>query len=139
MHEQPDLFGLNSTVGSITGSSSFWVQNMFSANRGDTILPVTSDSAFGPVYWVASSKSDSTYYVKMANYGSSSQTVSVKFSSITLSPSATLTLLSGGELVSNYPGMVSITPQTSTISGSASEGYSFSIPAWGVAVIAVAK
>lgn len=47
---QPDLFGVNSTVGSITGSTSFWVQQMFSANRGDTILPVKSDSAFGPVY-----------------------------------------------------------------------------------------
>ncbi|KAJ4389575.1 hypothetical protein N0V93_007046 [Gnomoniopsis smithogilvyi] len=135
----PDLFGINSTVGSITGSSSFWVQNMFSMNRGDTILPVTSDSAFGPVYWVASSKSNSTYYVKMANYGSSEQTVTVKFSSITMSSPATLTLLSGGELVSNYPGIVSITPQTSTVEGSASEGYSFSIPAWGVAVLGVVK
>lgn len=112
---------------------------MFSQNRGDTILPVTSDSAFGPVYWVASSKSDSTYYVKMANYGSSAQTVTVKLPSVAVSAPATLTLLSGGELVSNYPGMVSITPQTSSIEGTASEGYSLSIPAWGVAVLAIAK
>lgn len=112
---------------------------MFSTNRGDTILPVTSDADFGPVYWVASSKSDSTYYVKLANYGSSAQTVAIKFPSVTLSSSATLTMLSGGEFVANYPGMVSITPQNSTITGSASDGYSFSIPAWGVAVLAVAK
>lgn len=112
---------------------------MFSTHRGDTILPVTSNSDFGPVYWVASSKSESTYYVKMANYGSSAQTVAVKFPSITLSSSASLTMLSGGELVSNYPGMVSITSETSNITGSTSDGYSFSIPAWGVAVLAVAK
>lgn len=108
-------------------------------NRGDTILPVTSDSDFGPVYWVASSKSDSTYYVKLANYGSSAQNLTVKFSSLAVSSPATLTLLSGGELISNYPGAVSISPSTSTIDGSASEGYSFSIPAWGVAVLAAAK
>lgn len=114
------------------------MQKLFSANRGDTILPVTSDSAFGPVYWVASSKSGSTYYVKLANYGSSEETISVKFSDTGLSSSAKLSLLSGGQLVANYPGIVSITPQTSDVTGSASEGYSFSIPAWGVAVLAVA-
>lgn len=100
---------------------------------------MASDSAFGPVYWVASSNSDSTYYVKLANYGSSAQTVTVNIPNVTLSSSATLTLLSGGELVSNYPGIVSVTPQTSTITGSASAGYSFSMPAWGVAVVAVGK
>lgn len=112
---------------------------MFSANRGDTILPVTSDTEFGPVYWVASSKTSSTYYVKLANYGSTAQTVVVKFSGQTFTTSATLTTLSGGQTVANYPGIVSITPKTSTVTGSAANGYSLSIPAWGVAVMAVAK
>lgn len=109
---------------------------MFSANRGDTILPVTSDANFGPVYWVASSKSNSTYYVKLANYGSSTQDITVQFADVSLSTSATLTLLSGGEFVANYPGIVSIEPVNSTITASESAGYSFSIPAWGVAVVA---
>jgi alpha-N-arabinofuranosidase len=110
---------------------------MFSTNRGTTILPVTSDSAFGPVYWVASSKSDGTYYVKLANYGSSAASVTVKFSGATFSSFASLMLLSGPQLTSNYPGIVSITPQTSTVAGSSSDGYAISIPAWGVAVLAV--
>lgn len=109
---------------------------MFSANRGDTILPVTSDTGFGPVYWVASSKARSSYYVKLANYGSSEEKVTVNFSGLTLLASANLTMLSGGELVANYPGIVSITPNTTTITGSSSGGYTFSIPAWGVAVLA---
>lgn len=136
--QQPDLFGVNSTVGSITGSTSFWVQNMFSANRGDTILPVTADADFGPVYWVASSRSGSTYFVKLANYGASAENVTVKFPSLGDASSAALTLLSGGELVANYPGVVSITPQASNVSGSALGGYTFDIPAWGVAVLAIA-
>lgn len=110
---------------------------MFSANRGDTILPVTSDSGFGPVYWVASSKSSSTYFVKLANYGESTENITVKFPSLGDASSATLTLLSGAETVSNFPGAVSITPQTSNITGSGTGGYSFDIPAWGVAVLAI--
>lgn len=109
---------------------------MFATHHGDTILPVTSDSAFGPVYWVASSKSSSAYYVKLANYGNATETVSVKFPDVTLSSAATLTLLSAGQMVANYPGMVSITPTTSNVTGSASAGYQFEIPAWGVAVLA---
>ncbi|KAK3937686.1 glycoside hydrolase superfamily [Diplogelasinospora grovesii] len=133
----PDLFGVNSTVGSITGSTSFWVQYMFSTHRGTTILPVTSDTNFGPVYWVASSQSGGTYYAKLANYGSAAASVTVKFSGTGFSTAAQLTLLSGPQLTANYPGIVSITPQTSTVTGSSSAGYTFSIPAWGVAVLAV--
>lgn len=104
---------------------------MFSANRGSTILPVTSDSAFGPVYWVAS-VAGSTYYVKMANYGSTEETVIIDIEDTN---SGTLQLLSGGELDSNYPHNVTITTQTSDVSGS---GYfTVNLPPWAVAVLAV--
>lgn len=88
---------------------------------------------------VASSKSNETYYVKLANYGSSTESITVKIPDVALSSSADMTLLSGGELVANYPGIVSITPQNSTITGSASGGYQFNIPAWGVAVLTVSR
>lgn len=88
---------------------------------------------------MASSKSNETYYVKVANYGANTEAVTVKIPNVALSPSADLTLLSGGELVSNYPGIVSITPQNSSIAGSASDGYAFSLPGWGVAVLAVSQ
>jgi len=127
----PDLMGLDSTPGSLTGSTSYYVQKMFSANRGTTILPVTSDTAFGPLYWVASN-AGSTHYVKLANYGSSSESVTVNIAG---TKSGQLQLLSGAELGSNYPNNVTITTQTSSISGSGS--FTFTIPAWGVAVLAV--
>lgn len=116
---------------------------MFSANRGDTILPVKSDTGFGPVYWVASSsQSRSAYYVKLANYGPSEQAVTVTFSgasssSSSSSPPANLTLLAGAQLASNYPGVVTVAPNTTAVAaGSSSGGYSFTIPPWGVAVLA---
>lgn len=109
---------------------------MFSSHRGTTILPVTASARFGPVYWVASSATGA-YYVKLANYGTSTQSITIKWTGTTFSNAATLTLLSGPELTANYPGIVSITPKTSSVSGDSTAGYTFSMPAWSVAVLAV--
>ncbi|KAJ5998864.1 glycoside hydrolase [Penicillium sp. IBT 35674x] len=128
----PDLFGLDSSPGSITGSTSYYVQKMFSTNRGSTIMPVTSDSAFGPVYWVASVSDTGTYYVKLANYGPSTENVTININGAT---AGSLELLSGGELVSNYPHDVSITTSTTSVSGSGT--FTVDMPAWAVAVLAV--
>ncbi|OKL61374.1 putative alpha-L-arabinofuranosidase A [Talaromyces atroroseus] len=127
----PDLYGLDSSPGSLTGSTSYYVQKMFSTNRGTAILPVTSDTGFGPVYWVAS-VAGSTYYVKLANYGSSAETVTVEIEGTS---SGKLEMLSGGEFISNYPHNVSISTQTSDVSGSGS--FTISLPAWAVGVLAV--
>ncbi len=115
------------------------MQKLFSTNRGSTILPVISDSGFGPVYWVGSSTSSSpqTYYLKLANYGSSSQVVNVKIPGANVCGNAVLQTLSGDPMQSNYPLDVTVTPQMSTVTGSVDGGYSFSIPAWGVGVLTV--
>jgi alpha-N-arabinofuranosidase len=92
---------------------------------------VTSDIAFGPVYWVAS-VDKSTYYVKLANYGLPEESVTIDIEGTT---AGTVQLLSGGELDSNYPHNVTIAPQTSEVSGSGS--FNVTLPAWAVAVLAV--
>ncbi|TAQ87645.1 hypothetical protein B7494_g4034 [Chlorociboria aeruginascens] len=100
----PDLFGLNATPGSITGSVSFWVQKLFSTARGTTILPVTSTSNFNPLFWVASSTASGTYYVKLANYGTTTQSVTVTIPQATgMSKSAELQVITGPSTASNYP------------------------------------
>jgi alpha-N-arabinofuranosidase len=115
---------------------------MFSRNRGTTILPVSSTANFGPVYWVASSKSPSktrtVYYVKLANYGKRSQTLRIRFDGTTFGSKATYTVLSGLKTTANYPSNSAITPKVSTVEGDSTRGYSVDIPAWGVAVFAVA-
>lgn len=105
---------------------------MFSTNRGSTILPVNATGDFDPLFWVASVSDAGTYYVKLANYGSTAQNVTVNIEGTT---SGELQLLSGGETVSNYPHDVSITTTTSSVSGSGS--FAVELPAWGVAVLAV--
>lgn len=133
----PDLFGLDSSSGSLTGSTSYYVQQLFAANLGTTIKPVTSDSAFGPVYWVASATDAGTYYVKLANYGTTTETVTVKVPGAAFT-SASLKLLSGDPTVSNYPHDVKITPRETTVSGDATTGYTFSLPEYAVAVLVLA-
>ena len=135
----PDLLGFNSAPGSLTGSTSYYVQQLFSTQRGATIRPVTSDSAFGPVYWVASQSVDgATFYVKIANYGADAQNVTVAIPDATgLSATATLQLVTGAQTASNFPNNVTVTAISSSVTGSAADGYAVSLPAWGVAVLKV--
>ena len=130
----PDLFGFDSDPGSLTGSTSYYVQQMFASNRGSTILPVTSDSPFGPVYWVASSKSGGTYYVKMANYGTSTESVTVSIPNVAVG-SAEVQMLSGGATQSNFPLNVTVTPQSRSIQPGDEGGYTVSMDPYSVAVL----
>ena len=113
-------------------TSSYYVQQMFSVNCGDTIKKVTSDSAFGPVYWVASSAKDS-YYVKLANYGSKVQDVSV---SIAGKAKGKLTVVADNDPnAANTPSETPIVPTDKNITGS-NGSFNFTLPAWSVAVLA---
>lgn len=136
----PDLVGLDSRPGSLTGSVSYYVQKMFSRARGSTILPVTSDTNFGPLYWVASSTTAGTYYAKIANYGTTTQSVTVKIPAATeLNGTASVEILTGGATTSNYPLDVRVTPTTATVTGSSTGGWTFSLAGYGVAVLTVSK
>lgn len=125
----PDAVGYDAATG-ITRSTSWFVQQMFSANRGDTILPVESDTAFNPAFWVASSAGDRTI-VKIANYGTEEQSMTILIEGKTAS---TLTQLSGSEFEQNLPGQENVYPVVSTVPGQ-NGSFSFSLPAWSVSVI----
>lgn len=94
-------------------TTSYYVQQLFSTNRGDTIKEVTSDSDFGPVFWCASSKG-STYYVKLANYGQDTQSINVTIPDKT---TATLTYVANDDPNAynsdeQHPGEHSLNPST---------------------------
>ncbi|TVY48817.1 putative alpha-L-arabinofuranosidase A [Lachnellula occidentalis] len=131
----PDLVGLSSAPNPLTGSISYYVQKLFSTARGDTIRAVSADVDFGPLYWVASSTTRGKWYVKIANYGMASQNATVKIPSASgLSGTAAVQVLSGSAGTSNGPAAVSVQPVNSTLTGSATAGWTFDIPAYGVAV-----
>ncbi|KAJ5366732.1 hypothetical protein N7541_000673 [Penicillium brevicompactum] len=128
----PTLYGFNNTPDSITPSTSYFVQKMFMSNKGDTILPVDSTADFGPLYWVAS-KTNSTYYLKMANYGTDSQTVKV---SIPDTKSGRLEMLAGPRYQGDTPYHAQI--QTVTTSVFNPQGnYTVTMEPWAIAALAV--
>ncbi|KAL2852547.1 alpha-N-arabinofuranosidase A [Aspergillus pseudodeflectus] len=128
----PTLLGFDSSPASLTRSTSYFVQRMFSTNRGTYVHPVQSTSTFGPVYWVATSNATS-YHLKLANYGDQRQTVIVRF------PAAgrgTLEMLAGPRDASNTPYNVSVVPSL-TEWVVESDVYTVFLEGWGVAVLVV--
>ncbi|EAW08967.1 putative alpha-L-arabinofuranosidase [Aspergillus clavatus NRRL 1] len=128
----PTLFGVDSSPGSLTPSTSYFVQKMFASTLGEKIVPVTSSTGFGPCYWVAS-RTNSTFHIKMANYQGQNQTVDVV---VPETKSGTLEMISGPEYAGNLPSDVLLRPEIHNIS-SPYGAYSIIIPPWGVAVLAV--
>ncbi|KAJ5621443.1 Arabinosidase A [Penicillium herquei] len=129
----PNLIPFTQSPDNVVETTSYYVQQMFSVNHGDTIKEVTSDSAFGPVYWVASSASDSSYFVKLANYGSETQDLSVSISGLS---TAKLTVVGDDDPdAANTPDESPVVPVESTLSSS-NGTFTFTLPAWSVAVLA---
>ncbi|KAJ5707457.1 hypothetical protein N7488_007258 [Penicillium malachiteum] len=129
----PNLIPFTQSPDNVVETKSYYVQQMFSVNHGDTIKEVTSDSVFGPVYWVAFSASDSSYFFKLANYGSEIQDLSVSISGLS---TAKLTVVGDDDPnAANTPEESPVVPVESTLSSS-NGTFTFTLPAWSVAVLA---
>ncbi|KAB2575242.1 Alpha-N-arabinofuranosidase A [Lasiodiplodia theobromae] len=130
---RPDLISYHQAPDAIYLSTSYYVQQLFAQNAGDTTHAVTSDTAFGPLYWSATSSGD-TYIVKLANYGQDVQNVTIEIAGKT---TATLSILANDDpsaANSDTASPVSA-PVVSTVT--ATDGvFSFSAPAWAVIVLA---
>ncbi|OGM40793.1 alpha-N-arabinofuranosidase A [Aspergillus bombycis] len=128
----PNLIAFTQNPSTVIETTSYYVQQMFSVNRGDTLHSVTSDSAFGPVYWVASSAGDE-YYVKLANYGADSQEISVSISGKT---GGKLTVLADSDPKAfNSDSQTLVTPSESDVKATNGK-FTFMLPAWSVGVLA---
>ncbi|KAL4928194.1 alpha-L-arabinofuranosidase A [Aspergillus undulatus] len=128
----PTLLGFDSHPNSLTLSTSYYVQRMFSTNRGNTVHPVHSSAPFDPVYWVATSNA-TAYQIKLANYGSQNQTLNIRVPGV---GRGHLEMLSGPRDVANLPHNVSIEPVVSEVK-SGKFGFPVEVPSWGVAVLVV--
>ncbi|GMF77586.1 unnamed protein product [Aspergillus oryzae] len=128
----PNLIAFTQNPSTVIETTSYYVQQMFSVNRGDTIHNVTSDSAFGPVYWVASS-ADDKYYVKLANYGADTQEITVTISGKT---GGKLTVLADSDPKAfNSDTQTLVTPSESDVKATNGK-FTFTLPAWSVGVLA---
>lgn len=129
---KPTLFGFDSSPDSLTPSTSYYVQRMFSTNRGDTILPVNTTATYGPLYWVAS-RTNSTYFVKLANYGPKNQSVRVK---VPQTKTGHVEMLYGSQNATNFVHNITVQPTVKNVTSSRGT-YAVDMPPWGVAVLSV--
>ncbi|KAL4901135.1 Arabinosidase A [Aspergillus multicolor] len=128
----PTLLGFDSRPNSLTLSTSYYVNRMFSTNQGSYVHRVHSTADFGPLYWVATSNA-TAYQVKLANYGHTNQTVNILVPGV---GRGILEMISGPKDASNRPGDAKIVPVLSNITHSRA-GFTVHMPPFGVAVLVV--
>ncbi|KAF9077514.1 alfa-L-arabinofuranosidase precursor [Rhodocollybia butyracea] len=129
----PNLVSFDS--GNVYPSTSFYVQQLFSVNRGTEYLPSTLPNPTGTTFWSVvrdTSVTPNKIIIKVVNtVGTASKvTFELPFS---VSSSATAQVLTGAETASNTPTAPdTVTPQTSTIKVAKTftydaPGFSFSV------------
>ncbi|KAG2183915.1 hypothetical protein INT44_008926, partial [Umbelopsis vinacea] len=132
----PDLIGFNTEQ--VWGTPPYYVQQMWSANRADTILQVdAANGKLGPLYWVAGSKkSTQQVFLKVANYGSSSQTASINLKGGRVHSQGVSIVLSGGVNDTNSAASPkNVVPKTSTFNIAGGNTFNFTFPAWSASVL----
>ncbi|KJA18790.1 glycoside hydrolase family 51 protein [Hypholoma sublateritium FD-334 SS-4] len=128
----PNLLAFD--AGSVYRSTSFYVQKLFSLNRGDSYLPSTLPSQTGTLFWsVVRQTSTNQIIIKVSNTAASAAplTFVLPFS---ISSSGTLQLLTGTATASNTPTNPTLfAPVSSTISTGST--FNYNAPAVSVSVI----
>jgi alpha-N-arabinofuranosidase len=91
---QPDLISFTADPAQDVLSTSYRAIELLSNSRYNVTVPVTSDSAFGPAYWVAGVSRPGQYTFKTAIYNATeSVPFDIKFEGVRSGAPATLTVL----------------------------------------------
>ena len=116
-----------------------WRKQLFSHNSFTHTLPTTSNSSFGPLYYVAGVDNTSNSHIfKAAVYNSTADVpVSLTFDGVKAGTSASLTVLTAADpLGMNEVGAANIVDKkTSTVTAGVNGVFDFSLPNLSVAVL----
>nr|APY26399.1 alpha-L-arabinofuranosidase [Auricularia auricula-judae] len=101
----PNIINFNATH--VSRSTSYYVHQMISRARADMVHPVVADSAFGPLYWVATSATSSkqTFFIQIANTAPPSVSLSATISNLSQRATASQTQLKATATVMEAPGL----------------------------------
>jgi alpha-L-arabinofuranosidase len=102
------------------GSPSYWVQQLFSTNRGAHVVGsrLSTGSGLRQVVTATTTKKGTTFYVKIVNFSAQQQSAKVTLDGVTsLDPTAKLTVLTGpdADARNTLESPEKIVPVTSTI------------------------
>ncbi|TFK48849.1 glycoside hydrolase family 51 protein [Heliocybe sulcata] len=137
----PDLVSFDAAT--VYRSTSYYVQQLFSVNRGDAYVPSTLPSSDGTVFWsVTRQTSPSALLIKarpsVANTNSTTSSLVFELPAGTTVPSGTgtLTVLTGPQNATNSPGAPdTVTPRTASVA--VGERIEYEAPGYSVSVISV--
>lgn len=133
----PNLISFD--AGNVYKSTSYYVQQLFSLNRGDSFLPTTPTRGDpdGTIFWsVTSQSSPLAYIIKVANTDTSSATNVTFELPAAVASQGTLVQLSGSVNASNTPDTPdAVVPSSSTID--VAQTLAFSAPALSLSIITV--
>ncbi|KAB5536249.1 glycoside hydrolase superfamily [Coniochaeta sp. 2T2.1] len=123
-----------------TRSTSWYLLKLFGNHIISKTLPVTSDTGFGPLYYVAGTSAKGTGIFKAAVYNSTEDVpVSLKFQGFSKGATATLTVLTGPENPYGYNDPFThvnvVKETTSTVTAGDDGSFKFSLPELSVAVL----
>ncbi|KAG6810930.1 hypothetical protein H0H92_009737 [Tricholoma furcatifolium] len=122
-------------AGSVYPSTSYYVQKLFSLNRGNEYLPSTLPSADGTLFWsVVREPATQSIIIKVVNTISTETPITFVLPFSTVATSGTLQLLQGSETTSNTPtDPTAAVPVKSTIS--TGKTFTYEAPGFSISVI----
>ncbi|KAJ3982851.1 glycoside hydrolase family 51 protein [Lentinula detonsa] len=130
----PNLVSFDS--GNVYPSTSYYVQQLFSLNRGDEYLPSTLPDASGTTFWSVVRRTSVTpneIIVKVVNTAGTASNVTFQLP-FPVEDSATVQLLIGAETDSNTPNAPNtVSPQTSTIT--VDQTFAYNAPGFSVSAL----
>ncbi|KAK7678667.1 hypothetical protein QCA50_018248 [Cerrena zonata] len=131
----PNLISFDS--GTVYRSTSYYVQKLFSLNRGDEYLPSTLPTPTGTIFWsVTRSISSGEIIFKVSNTVAAASDLTFQLPFDNVASSGSLEQITGALSDSNTPDQpTTVAPVTSTIS--TGQTFNFTAPGFSVSVIRV--
>ncbi len=134
----PDMISFTADPAQDVHSTSYHMVQLFSGTRFTEILPITSTTNFGPVYWVAGQNTATgSHILKVAVYNSTGTVpITVSFGGVLPGVQAILTVLTApnGTSYAQIGSDPVITTVTTLTAGA--QGFSFDMPDLSIAVLA---
>ncbi|KAJ3478864.1 hypothetical protein NLI96_g9462 [Meripilus lineatus] len=130
----PDLISFD--AGKVYRSTSFYVQKLFSLNRGDVYLPSTLPARTGTLFWSVTRSNAGNVIIKVSNTASSAAALTFQLPFNTVASTGSLQQIQGAQSASNTPTTPNlVVPVTSTIQ--TAKTFNFNAPAFSVSIITV--
>ena len=138
---QPDLISFTADPAQDVLSTSYRAIEILSNSRYNATVPVTSDSDFGPAYWVAGVSAPGKYTFKATIYNATNTVpFDIQFEGVRAGSQATLTVLTspdalGSNTLTNGVVTETVQKKVQTLKAGAGGRFAFELENYSIAVL----